>query len=188
MCAPITWFVMLYYIHGYLSEPNSAKGILLREKLNAIPIKYRDCLPEKLIISDCVERILDYIKDDKETILIGSSLGGLLAAKTAIEKQDIKQLILLNPAIIPTHVDITKIKDIPQSILKDMQDEKLFKEKIKAKIFIIAGTMDDTVPNEWVVKFAKAQQATLRFLHDDHSLTQNIEKLPNLIKTVILQQ
>jgi len=176
---------MLYYIHGYLSEPNSTKGTLLKEKLSVIPIKYRDCPPEKLIISDCVERILDYIKGDKDTILIGSSLGGLLAAKTAIEKQDIKQLILLNPAIIPTYVDITKIQEIPQSILKDMQDEELFREKIRAKISIIAGTMDDTVPNEWVVEFAKSQEATITFLHDDHSLTQNLEKLPNIIKVLI---
>ena len=172
-------------MHGYLSEPNSTKGALLKEKLNVVPIKYRDCQPEELIISDCVKRILAQVKDDKEAILIGSSLGGLLAAKTAIDKQDTKQLILFNPAIIPKHVDITKIQGMPQRILKDMQDEKLFKEKIQAKIFIIAGTMDDTVPNEWVIEFAKAQQATIKFLHDDHSLTQNLENLPSMIKTFI---
>ena len=63
-----------------------------------------------------------------------------------------------------------------------MQDTRLFKEKIKPEIFIIAGTMDDTVPNWWVVEFAKTQEATIQFLHDDHSLTQHINKLPNIIK------
>jgi len=175
---------MIYYIHGYLSEPNSAKGTLLKQALGVIPIKYRDCKPEDLVVSDCVERILAQVKEDKEVVLIGSSLGGLLAAKTARETK-VKQLMLLNPAIIPTHVDITKIKDIPQSILKEMQDERLFKEKIQSNIFIVAGTMDNTVPNDWVVEFAKAQEATIMFLHDDHSLTQNMEKLPSVIKTFI---
>ena len=31
---------MLYYIHGYLSEPNGTKGTILKEKLGVIPIKY----------------------------------------------------------------------------------------------------------------------------------------------------
>jgi len=172
----------MYYIHGYLSEPYSTKGTLLKERLNVIPIKYRDCKPEDLIISDCIERIISEIKNDKEPILIGSSLGGLLAVKVA-KKTKIKQLILLNPAIIPNYVDISKIWDMPHNILKDMKDESLFKEKIDSKINIIVGTMDDTVPNDWVIEFAKAQEATLLLLHDDHSLTQNLEKIPDIIKS-----
>jgi predicted esterase YcpF (UPF0227 family) len=176
---------MKYYVHGYLSEPKSRKGIILKEKLDVLPLKYRDCKPEELVISECISRILDQIKDDNESILIGSSLGGFLAAKTALKKPDIKYLILLNPAIIPKYVDIAKIEDMPQKILQDMQDENLFKEKIQSKIFILAGTMDDTVPNDWIIEFAKAQEATIKFLHDDHSLTKNIEKLPNMIKNIL---
>ena len=175
---------MLYYIHVYLSEPNSTKGTLLKEKLDVIPIKYRDCEPEELVISDCVKRILDNIKEDKEAVLVGSSLGGLLSAKAALKKSDIKQLILFNPAIIPMNVDISKIKDMPQRILRDMQDESLFGNQIKSDIFILIGTMDDTVPNWWTIEFAKAQQATIKFLHDDHSLTQNLEHLPNIIRYI----
>ena len=78
---------MLYYIHGYQSEPNSTKGILFKEKLNAIPIKYRDCKPEQLKISDAIKKIKKQIQNDNNAIIIGSSLGGLLAAKTALENQ-----------------------------------------------------------------------------------------------------
>ena len=42
---------MLYYIHGYQSNPNSRKGILFKEKLGVVPIKYRDCKPEDLVIN-----------------------------------------------------------------------------------------------------------------------------------------
>jgi len=92
---------MLYYIHGYLSSPNSTKGTLLKKTLNAHPIKYRDCQPEELLISDCLNQISNVIKNDHEVTLIGSSLGGLLAVKTAQKNQNVKKLILLNPAIIP---------------------------------------------------------------------------------------
>ena len=86
---------MIYYIHGYLSEPNSTKGTLFKEKLNAKAIKYRDCEPEDLVVSDCVKRIEEEIKNDDFAILIGSSLGGLLAAKTALDNSNVKHIILL---------------------------------------------------------------------------------------------
>ena len=121
---------MLYYIHGYMSDPNSTKGTLFKEKLNAKAIKYRDCKPEDLIIADCLERIKKEIENDADTVLIGSSLGGLLAAKIAFKNPNVKQIILLNPAIIPPSVDITKIQGMPQRILTDMQDVRLFENKI----------------------------------------------------------
>ena len=175
----------LYYIHGYQSNPDSTKGLLLKKELNVTPIKYRDCAPEELVISEAINRIKEQIKNDENVVLIGSSLGGLLAAKTALHVENIKQLILLNPAIVPISQDISKITDMPRHILLDMQDEKLFTTKIKPKINILLGTMDDTVPNWWVVEFAKAQQATILFLHDDHSFTQNMQKLPDIIRNLL---
>jgi len=176
---------MLYYIHGYLSNPNSTKGTLFKEKLNAKAIKYRDCKPEDLVISDCLNLIKKEIKDDKNVVLIGSSLGGFLAAKTALENNKVKQIILLNPAIIPPSVDITKIQGMSQRILHDMQDKRLFKERIATKIFILIGTKDEVLPLNWVIEFAKAQEATVRFLHDDHSFTNNINQLSDIIATIL---
>lgn len=172
---------MLYYIHGYLSEPNGSKGTLFKEKLNAIPIKYRDCEPEDLVVSDCVTRINKTIEDDTNPILIGSSLGGFLAAKTAQINSNVKLLILLNPAIIPPFVDISKIQGIPQHILLEMQDKRLFEEKIDCKIFIVAATRDELVPTSWVLEFVKAQKAIVMWLDDDHVFTNNLNKLPGII-------
>ena len=176
---------MLYYIHGYMSEPNSTKGTLFNKTLNAVAIKYRDCEPEDLAISDCLLQIKKEIKNDDDAILIGSSLGGYLAAKTALDNKNVQKIILLNPAIIPPSVDITKIKDIPQSILADMQDKRLFEEKIDADIFILAGKQDDVVPTDWVLDFAKAQQTNIRFFDDDHSFSFNMEKLPDIIESIL---
>ena len=87
----------IYYIHGYLSSPDSNKGVIFKEKLGAVAIKYRDCEPENLVISDCLKRISDIIKNDKNVVLIGSSLGGFLAVKTALVHSNVKKLILLPP-------------------------------------------------------------------------------------------
>lgn len=175
----------LYYIHGYLSSPNSTKGKLFKKKLRAIPIKYRYCAPEKLIISDCIKKIKDTIKNDEDVTLIGSSLGGFLSAKTALECNNIKKLILLNPAIIPDFVDINKINSIPKNILSDMKNSRLFTEKIKSDIFVFLGTNDELVPNNWGIEFAIFQEATVKFLRDDHSFTNNINKLTELISNIL---
>jgi dienelactone hydrolase len=66
-----------------------------------------------------------------------------------------------------------------------MQDNRLFKQEINADIYILAGTNDDVVPTEWVLEFAKAQQATIKFLHDDHSLTININQIPSMVMNII---
>ncbi len=179
---------MLYYIHGYLSSPDSTKGTLFKKTLNAKPIRYRTCEPEELVILECLKNIKKEIKNDQDVILIGSSLGGFLAAKIALNSHNVTKLILLNPAVIPKDYDITKIKDMPQKILKDMKDPKLFDTKIQADITILLGTEDTVVPNRWPIEFAKAQQATIKFYHDDHSFTKNIKKLPNIIKKVIEQK
>ena len=176
---------MLYYIHGYMSGPDSTKGKLFKEKLNAKAIKYRDCEPEDLVISDCLKHIKKEIENDKKAVLIGSSLGGFLAAITALENPNVKQIILLNPAIIPPHVDITKIQGMPQRILIDIQDNRLFKEKINSHVFILAGKKDDLVPQDWVLEFAKAQGINVRFLDDDHRFTYYMNKLPDIIRDIL---
>ena len=174
---------MIYYIHGYLSEPNSTKGTLFKEKLGVKPIKYRDCPPEELIISDCINNIKKEIGNDENVVLIGSSLGGFLAAETALI-HPVKKLILLNPAIIPISIDIKKIQGMPQEILKDMQDPKLF-EKMNSEIYVLIGTEDDVVPNNWPIEFAKAQEATIHFLKEDHSFSKDLNKLTDVIKQLI---
>jgi len=94
-------------------------------------------------------------------------------------------MILLNPAVIPPHIDISTLTDMPQRILKDMQVEALFKTKIHADITIFVGTNDMIVPNNWSIEFAKRQEATVHFFHDDHQFSNYMQRLPHLIKSII---
>lgn len=179
---------MRYYIHGYLSNPESTKGKLFKEQLQAKPVRYRDCKPEELIVSDCLDRISQEIKDDDNAVLIGSSFGGFLAATTAVKHTNVKTLILLNPAIIPPYVNLSTVQGMPPHILSEMKDDTLFNTPISATIYILLGTKDEIVPNEWSVEFAKAQEASIQFYHDDHQFTQNIQKLPKIITHLINQK
>jgi len=180
--------IMIYYIHGYLSSTQSRKGELLKEKLNVIPIKYRDCEPENLEISDCLKNIYDTIKNDEEVILIGSSFGGYLSARVSKISQNIKKLILLNPSIIPPDIDINKIKNMPIRILKEMKENNLFNSKLESTIYIILGSEDKVVPNSWSIEFAETQDAKILFLNDDHSFSKNLDKIPNIINQIINQK
>jgi len=175
---------MIYYIHGYLSSPDGTKGQLFKKELQAIPITYRNVEPEKLVISDCVTQIKKVIGLDEKPILIGSSLGGFLAAKTSLDTT-IAKMILINPAIIPPDIDISTLTDMPQSILKDMQVEVLFKTKINTDITIFVGTEDMIVPNDWSIEFGKRQEATIIFFHDDHQFSNYMQRLPHLIRSII---
>ena len=176
---------MLYYLHGYQSSPTGEKATLLKETIGAIPIAYRDDPPEKLVISRCLSRISEALQNDDYVVLIGSSLGGFLAASTALTHSTVKQLILLNPAIIPPEIDLHTIKGMPLRILEEMRDPRLFDQKISAPIIILRGIQDDLVPDEWILSFAKAQQATIQLFNDDHRFSKNLQKLPMIISELL---
>ena len=108
---------MLYYIHGYRSGPSSVKGALFQRELNARAIDYHTGKPEDLDIDAAVRQVADAIRNDKNPILIGSSLGGFLGARVALECTKVKKLVLLNPAIIPPRANIDRLRGIPREYL-----------------------------------------------------------------------
>ncbi len=180
--------IMLYFIHGYQSDPNGTKGILFQEILGAHAIHYRNGEPEELVISECLQHIHETIKNDTYVMLIGSSLGGFLAAKTALQSTKVKKLVLLNPALIPPDVDISKLAGMPLRILSEMKDAELFTKKIDAEILVLLGTQDAVVPNAWGIEFAKVQEAHVRFLYDDHQFSEHLSQLPKHISYFFTQK
>jgi len=176
---------MFYYIHGYQSSPESTKGLLFSKTLQAHAVQYRDGKPEDLDIPRALHRISTIVNKDEQCMLIGSSLGGFLAAKTAQTHPQVTHLFLLNPAILPPGTNIELITDVPQSIIQHMYDESLFHQPISAQTVIFLGTLDTVVPNNWGIAFAKAHQSILRFLHDDHQFSNYVKQLPSLISSFL---
>ena len=169
---------MLYYVHGYGSGPDGTKAKLLREKLGAVPIRYME--EEELDISRCTENIENAIKNDIRVVLIGSSLGGFLSARVALDNRNVKGLVLLNPAVIPPDSEV-KNSPLPEKAIQEMKDTPLFQMRIPCDIFIIRSTGDELIPNEWVLKFAMFQEATVKFIDDDHRINRNLHRLPEMI-------
>jgi predicted esterase YcpF (UPF0227 family) len=179
---------MLYYLHGYQSTPGSAKGRLFQEHLDARSVDYHQGKPEDLEIDVCVHNILKAIHGDNDPLLIGSSLGGFLAAKVALESSAVKTLILLNPAIIPPRADVSRVKGISERILSEMRDDQLFNKKIAAKTTILMATQDEVIPRNWILDFAMAQEATVRFLIDDHGFTSSLARLPGIVDDILREK
>ena len=176
---------MMYYLHGYKSTPTSAKAQLFQKKLHAIPIHYRTVKPDDISVEDCIKIISSTIKNDPETVLIGSSFGGFLAAKMALHNPNISHLILLNPAVIPPYVNAEEIHDVSSSVLAQMIDAELFHKKIGSPIVIFCATNDDVIPQRWIIEFAQIQEAAVYFFHDDHRFSQTMEKLPKIITSIL---
>jgi len=109
-----------------------------------------------------VRRLLAMSEDlGSPLILVGSSMGGYVAAVAAAQLQP-AGLFLLAPAVgLPGYQ--MSAPHIPG-----------------APIAIVHGWNDATVPVENVVAFARAQGATLHLLADDHILKASLEEIARI--------
>lgn len=98
------------YLHGFASGKKSGKGLLLKKFFAEQPEKIELHLPdlnipsfEKLSVTAIIQHLKTKILNDNQPYrLIGSSLGGLVAASLASElkgSSKIQSLILLCPAL-----------------------------------------------------------------------------------------
>ncbi len=95
--------MQVLYLHGFASGPNSLKAKYFAKKLQDVGINYQIL---DLNLDDFSKltpsKALNYIKSlirNEETILIGSSLGGLYSLIIAEQEQMVRKLILLAPAL-----------------------------------------------------------------------------------------
>jgi predicted esterase YcpF (UPF0227 family) len=158
---------------------------LFKTRLNARAIDYHRGKPEDLDVDAALQYIVDAIRGDDSPILIGSSLGGFLGARVALECSIVRKLVLLNPAIIPPRADVDRLRGIPKRILLQMRDDLLFNRQIVAETTILMATEDEVIPPDWILDFARAQEATVRFLHDDHGFSNSLTRLPRIISEIL---
>ena len=93
----------ILYLHGFASGPGSAKGVAFDQYFAARgrPLERLNLrVPsfEHLRLSRMIDTVRSAIEPDEHAILIGSSLGGLTAARTAEIDPRISALVLLAPA------------------------------------------------------------------------------------------
>lgn len=140
------------FIHGQESSSQGTKGVF-----------FRKLFPEMMIpdftgdVSERMVKLNELLKDKKEITMIGSSLGGLMAALYAFENnKKIKKLILLAPAI-------------------NLSEFSMYlSQAISIPVYVFHGRQDELLPLDDIHDISKKVFTNLTFtvLDDDHRLSK----------------
>lgn len=145
----------LLFIHGLMGSSQGFKAVLLRQ---LFPDMIIPDFPGEFV--DRMDQLRRLIGSTDGWIIIGSSLGGLMATWFAIESpQQVKRLVLLAPA------------------LPWLPEERIAPVHVPAVIY--HGLQDDIVPLETTRLVAQRVFPTLMFqeVDDDHGLGRTVQEI-----------
>lgn len=193
------------YLHGFASSAKNRKAIKITEKLNDNPLfnfVSFEFTPEpvdfsNMTVTGMVNRLRQFILTEKirQPVLVGSSLGGLVALHYTSIFGDIKHCLLLAPALrfrtkrtgrqavltadgsLPVfHYGFNKEIPLYKSF---MDDVRLYKDYIKPPVncTIIHGKKDTVVPVRTSRYYANkyAYRVKLIEVDSDHNLTDQVD-------------
>jgi len=148
----------IVFNHGKESGPNGRKIVAMSKVAESLghsyaSIDYTECVNEHQRLSK-LENYLEGQKD-QELVLVGSSMGGYVAAGAA-NRYTLKGLFLLCPAVYR----------------KEFQAQE-YQPKTEA-IEIIHGRKDKIVELEDSLKFSAEHQAILHVVEDEHRLANSV--------------
>ncbi|TET60741.1 alpha/beta hydrolase [Candidatus Aerophobetes bacterium] len=145
------------FIHGQESSSQGTKALFFRE-----------LSPEMIIpdfagdVSTRMSKLNEILMDKRGIIMIGSSLGGLLAALYVFQNRDrIRKLILLAPAL-----------NLPE-FAPHLSD------KLTLPVYIFHGKADEVIPPKLIQTIATKVFADLTFtmVDDDHRLSRKFTSI-----------
>ena len=195
----------IIYLHGFASSPASRKATFFSERVRALghDLDVPDLAQgdfEHLTISGQL-RVLEQTARNEPVILIGSSLGGYVAALYAARHQEVDRLVLLAPAfgfyqlwmaeLSPERISAWKRegtalflhygeqRELPLGfqLLEDARRYEPFPE-VRQPVLIIHGNQDASVPVEQSLTFLRINpNARLVRVESGHELT---DVLPNI--------
>ena len=151
------------FIHGQESSSHGNKAVF-----------FKDLFPEMIIpdfvgdVSSRMSKLNNILRDKEGIIMIGSSLGGLMASLYAFQNQSsMKKLILLAPAI--------NLSDFSPYL----------SEKLPLPVYIFHGRNDEIIPLTIIREIAERVFPDLTFtvMEDDHRLSKTFPSIewPQLI-------
>ena len=199
----------LIYIHGLDSDANSTKGRLLDEYCQQHHPEFEVLRPDlNLHPMQVLEKLKKMVDDPKQTILVGSSLGGYFATLVSNERQC--GAFLLNPSIQP-HISLQRFfnKDtatgdntighttaggweITQADLQWFAKHQLQDLTLPPNVTVLAKLGDELLDAQKTADFYQAKGAKVILQSGgDHRMSDFSEQLPmvmqeiqNLIKVV----
>ena len=206
---------MILYLHGFASGPASKKAQFFSQKLRAIGEEV--IIPEldggdfyNLTITSQLE-IIDKVSRGRAVTIMGSSMGGYLAALYAEKHPEVKRLILLAPAfgfarrwpvklgiqvvdqwradgsMEMFHYGEKKPRRISYQLLEDglkYPDNPTFGQPA----LIFHGIDDDTVPARFSQEFARLHKnVELHVWQSGHELTNVLEPMWERVRSFLIQ-
>lgn len=207
----------ILYLHGFASSPQSRKARFFADRLSSLhsPVQVLD-LAQGQFESLTVRRQLDLIEHwaseaAEPVTLIGSSLGGYLAALYAARHENINRLLLLAPAfgfhalwtsaLGPQRVAEWKRlgsmnvfhfgegREMPLGFhfLEDAAGFEPF-PRVARPTLIFHGERDDVVPVAQSIRYQQVnpQARLVRFAQAGHELTEVLEEIWSGAKDFLL--
>ncbi len=196
----------IVYLHGFASGPQSSKAQFFRARFEERGVPFE--IPqldegnfETLTVSGQLA-VIDRAVHGEPVTLMGSSLGGYLAALYASRHANIEKLVLLAPAFqFPSRwrkrygPDLEEWRrtgsksfyhygfksDRPLSY-RFVEDAVQYEDEpdVTQPVLILHGTRDEVVPPEVSLEFARRHpNATVQLLESGHELTDVLETLWN---------
>lgn len=192
------------YLHGFASGPLSGKAQFFRArfletgKTLEIPSLVESDAFENLTITGQI-RVIEQVLNREPAVLMGSSMGGYLAALYASQHPEVEKLVLLAPAFYfphRWHEELGAIKTAewqktgklevfhygegrPRSVGWGLvEDARQYPgaPAFEQPALIFHGTGDTVVPHSFSQQFAEGRSnVQLRLLDSDHQLTDMTE-------------
>lgn len=195
----------IVYLHGFASSPQSGKAMFFSEKFRTLGVPFTapqldEGNFEGLTITGQL-RVIEKTVQGEPAVLMGSSLGGYLAALYAARHPEIEKLVLLAPAFqFPTrwraryspeelelwrqrgtipffHYGFKEERGLGFQIVDDAleyEDEPAFRQPA----LVLHGRKDEVVPAALSKAFAEGHpNVVLRLLDSGHELTDVLETL-----------
>lgn len=206
----------LIYLHGFASGPNSKKARIFAERFAAqglplaVPALDGGDFTSLTITGQLA--VIDAAVRGRPCALIGSSLGGYLAALYAARHAEVRRAVLLAPAFgfarrwaASLGVEAldewqrTGVRRVPHYGLggeaglswRLMEDAALYEEEpaVRQPALIFHGVHDEVVPVEASRRFAAGRpNVELREMDSDHELLDVVDHLVPAAHAFLLQE
>ena len=208
----------IYYLHGFASSPQSKKAAYFAERLrpHGLTLRCPD-FNEPDFSSLTMTRMLDQLAADIVTlapepvVLIGSSLGAVVAIHTAARMPDrIDRLVLLAPAVMfprdaPKVLGTDRVarwqttgtldvfhhadggmRPLSYRFYEDGVQYDAFAADVSQRTLIVQGLRDESVDYRVVERFAAARpNMQLTLLDDEHQLMASLPRIWNDTETFL---
>jgi pimeloyl-ACP methyl ester carboxylesterase len=201
------------YLHGFASSPASSKAQYFRKRFEHFGVELE--IPEldagdfeHLTLSGQL-RVIERAVNGRAAVLLGSSMGGYLAALFAERHPEVERLVLLAPAFDLHHrwaaragerimAQWKATRSLPvfhygQGCERNLHYE-LYEDAAKFPAFpnctqpalVLQGLRDDIVPPELAREFcSRTPNAQLHLFDSGHELTNVLPEMWSLIKSFL---